>query len=217
MTQGQWEFLTGRNPSQYGPHNYGQDWSRDGQAWDRLHPAEQVTWTASAALLARIGLGLPTEAQWEHGCRGSTSSVYWSGDDPSTLFDAGNVTDQHARGHGGGEWPFHEAWDDGQTSHAPVGSYRANELGLHDTHGNVWEWCRDVFGTGERFAPGDGERQVSGARYRVLRGGSFVVAASDARSAFRDDLTPEAQITNLGLRPARASRLSASPLHPPGK
>ena len=217
MTQGQWEYLTGGNPSQYGPSTYASGWNRDGKPWSALHPVEQVTWHSCARLLARIGLVLPTEAQWERGCRGSTSSVYWSGDDPEALVDVGNVSDQFAKKNGGGSWSIHESWNDGNVLHAAVGSYQANGLGLHDTHGNVFEWCRDLYGTVQSFAARDGERQVSGARARVFRGGSFSLAASGARSASRTGSTPESQSFALGLRPARASSLSASQLHPPGK
>src|SRR5439155_8189195 len=125
---------------------------------------------------------------------------------------------QYAKQHGGGGWSvIHEGWDDGNTTTAEVGSYRANDLGLHDTHGNVWEWCRDGYGTTQSFAPGDGERQVTGSAFRVRRGGGFVNAASLARSAYRVNDTPEARNDFLGVRPARASQLPSSSLHPQGK
>ena len=74
--------------------------------------------------------------------------------------------------------------------------------------GNVWEWCRDWYGSYDLpVTPGDGERQVpeEGARYRVFRGGSFSYAAVYARSAFRSRYTPENRNNNLGLRPANVS------------
>jgi formylglycine-generating enzyme required for sulfatase activity len=91
--------------------------------------------------------------------------------------------------------------------HAKVGSYAANAFGLHDVLGNVWEWCRDEnVNYGVSVESGDGLRGVEvqgGFRARALRGGSFKVVASFARSADRAMATPEARNDVLGLRPAR--------------
>src|SRR5262249_83188 len=102
MTQGQWERMVGRNPSYFGPSHYSTICNREGKGWTSLHPVEQVSWTECAALLKRLGLLLPTEAQWEYGCRAGTSTVYWSGDAKETLADAANVADAFAKSHGGG-------------------------------------------------------------------------------------------------------------------
>ena len=87
---------------------------------------------------------------------------------------------------------------------AAIGSYRPNPFGLHDVHGNVMEWCRDLFSDYENAVrPGDGERQ--GFHYnRVLRGGCFQSVASIARSAGREDVHPGDSSPSLGARPARA-------------
>jgi formylglycine-generating enzyme required for sulfatase activity/serine/threonine protein kinase len=205
MTQGQWERFAGRNPSHFGPNNYDPDWNRAGKGWTALHPVEQVSWIECDEVLRRLGLGLPTEAQWEHGCRGSTSTVYWSGNNPASLRDAGNVADQYARLHLEGGWSVaYEAWDDGNTASAEVGSYRANDLGLHDMHGNVAEWCRDWYSTTGRFAPGDGERLVNVASIRVFRDGSYYDVAAESRAARRHSDTPVFRFNLLGVRPARA-------------
>jgi formylglycine-generating enzyme required for sulfatase activity len=217
MTQAQWERFLGRNPSHFGPRNYTPRWNRKGDAWNGLHPVEQMSWNDCARVLARLGLELPTEAQWEHGCRGSTSSVYWSGTEPSTLVDAGNIADQFAKANGGDTWKIHEMWDDGALAPTEVGSYRANDLGLHDTHGNVFEWCRDGYETTTEWRAGSGERVGPGTSFRVYRGGAFSIAAPYARSAYRGFDTRESKNNALGLRPARAARLPASPLHSPGK
>ncbi len=87
--------------------------------------------------------------------------------------------------------------------HAPVGEFLANGFGLHDTIGNVWEWCRDGRGGyDEEVTPGNGLRKVTGARSRMLRGGSFSNPASSARSASRNSSTPEYRFYYLGVRPA---------------
>jgi formylglycine-generating enzyme required for sulfatase activity len=98
-----------------------------------------------------------------------------------------------------------------------VGSFRANAFGLHDVHGNVWEWCLDGYDSnfyGKRVGK-DPLSPWSGSSSRVSRGGGFLDAASYARSALRINRTPESRDLTLGLRPSRALRLSASPLHPP--
>ncbi len=214
LTQGQWERFVGRNPSQYRPGvKFGQ------QSVTLLNPVEQVSWTDCTQVLGRIGLELPTEAQWERAARADTSSVWWTGDEKETLAGAANLADAYCKSNGGpSSWSYEEWLNDGTVAHTRIGSYRANAYGLHDVVGNVWEWCRDGYGGYDQpVRAGDGERQVTGSASRVLRGGSFTDAASSARSAYRNSYTPESRSNSLGLRPARASRLSPSPLHPSGK
>ena len=155
MTQAQWLRFTGRNPSLYGPD------SRFADSAGLLHPVEQVSWDDCMKTLGRMDLTLPTEAQWEHGARGGTDSPWWPGG-KEDLFGAGNVADSYCKRNGGpSHWIFEEWLDDGHTVHAGVGQYLPNPYGLHDVVGNVWEWCRDVYGSYRLpAAPGDGERQV---------------------------------------------------------
>ena len=89
--------------------------------------------------------------------------------------------------------------------HAPVGSFAANGFGLHDVHGNVWEWCADGYGGYGASNPraGDGLRSVRGARSRVDRGGSFGNLAVIARGALRFWLDPGLRDNGLGVRPSR--------------
>ncbi len=202
MTQGQWLRFTGRNPSQYGPNN-----NFAGHQHNLLHPVEQVTWTQCVEVLTRLGLSLPSEAQWENGCRGGTDTAWWTGADRESLRGNANLADQSAA-RAGATWQDIEDWpdlDDGWAVHAAVGSFAENPFGLHEVHGNVWEWCRDGYGNYSAMKQRDPVTPTEGDRYRVSRGGCFFVAASSARSASRGSRTPEFQYDNLGLRPARAS------------
>jgi formylglycine-generating enzyme required for sulfatase activity len=218
MTQGQWQRIAAVNPSGYGPWLYFKSWNREGNGWSSLHPVELVNWPMSVALTESLGLSLPSEAQWECGARGGSASVYWSGDDLASLAGIANLSDAYGKANGNQSWSVWEKdHDDGNTVHARVGSFRANAFGLHDVHGNVSEWCLDGYDSdfyGKRVGK-DPLSPWSGSSYRVNRGGSFDYAASNARSASRLDLTPEARGHALGLRPSRALRLSPSPLHPP--
>lgn len=138
LTQGQWQRMTGGNPSEYGPWRFTKSWNSAGSGWSSLHPVEQVAWLDCMLWLPRVGLALPSEAQWEQGCRGGTSSVFWCGDEKESLAGVANLMDAWAKGHGYGSVPHWEAWlDDGNTCHAVVGSYAANGFGLHETHGNT--------------------------------------------------------------------------------
>jgi formylglycine-generating enzyme required for sulfatase activity len=163
-------------------------------------------------LLGRLGLALPSEAQWEYGCRGGTTSVYWCGDAKESLQGVANLSDAYGKSHGNEVWGEWEPWlDDGQTAHAEVGSYRANAFGLHDVHGNVWEWCLDGHADYSRSAAKDPVGPSEGARLRVIRGGGYFNGAAIARSAFRLASSPAFRVV-LGLRVARASRLAPLPL-----
>jgi formylglycine-generating enzyme required for sulfatase activity len=218
MTQGQWQRIAAVNPSMYGPWRYSKSWNREGNGWSSLHPVEQVSWPRCVALTESLGLSLPSEAQWECGARGGSASVYWSGDDLASLAGIANLSDAYGKANGNQSWSTWEKdHDDGNTVHARVGSFRANAFGLHDVHGNVWEWCLDGYDWdfyGKQVGK-DPLSPWSGSSKSVYRGGSFNGAASDARSAYRNFYPPEFRASYLGLRPSRALRLSASPLHPP--
>ncbi len=197
MTQGQWRRFSGQSPSNYGPGtNFG------GKATTLAHPVEQVNWGNCTLVLGRLGFALPTEAQWEYACRGGTSEPWWSGVERERLAQVANLADAFCRRNGGPATRPYEVWNEGYTVHAPVGSYRANAFGLHDEHGNVWEWCRDWKGNYDvDLRPGDGLRNPVGARSRVSRGGSFLSTAAGARSAYRFSFQPGTRGGNLGVRP----------------
>jgi formylglycine-generating enzyme required for sulfatase activity len=207
LTLGQWQRFTGVNPNQYHADFYNPDWSREGRRANLLHPVEQVSWTACARTLTRLGLALPTEAQWEYAARAGTTSVFWTGNDVASLRGAANLSDAYGKAHGNQGWP---AWepelDDGQSVHGPVGATRANPFGLHDVIGNVMEWCRDgwVQDYYARSPRSDPLSPPDSSANRISRGGSFSNKAVYARSAFRSWSTPDDALNNQGCRPALA-------------
>ena len=158
---------------------------------------EQVSWEDCRKLLARSGLVLPTEAQWEYAARAGTRSTWWTGSDPAMLEAAGNVATQ--------------SWADGYAVHAPVGRFLPNPLGLHDVIGNVFEWCLDPY-VKEAYGKKLPAKMPEGWRdypdealrgARVPRGGSWVGPALLARSALRTGYAPSVRDNDLGCRPAR--------------
>jgi formylglycine-generating enzyme required for sulfatase activity len=198
MTQGQWLRFVGRNPSNYQPHG--------GLAPSLLHPVEQVSWNTCMEICERLGLSLPSEALWEYGARGGSTAPWWTGSERDSLVGSANLADQAAK-RAGVEWQDIKDWpelDDGYAVHAPVNRFQANAFGLHNVHGNVWEWCLDGY-DGDFYKQPASRDPVSppgGSSYRVARGGGFYDAAAFARSAYRLYATPE-RADAIGLRPVR--------------
>jgi len=165
------------------------------------HPVVNITWYEATMfcrwateILQRQGIisttasiHLPSEAQWEYACRGKTSTRFWSGDEDG---DLGNVG-------------WYEANSDDRT-HA-VGEKRSNLWGLYDMHGNVWEWCRDIWSDPYQ---GKGSDPIiedhEGGSYRVIRGGGWFIIAWICRSAFRYWIVPDFRYNYLGFRLARS-------------
>jgi serine/threonine protein kinase/formylglycine-generating enzyme required for sulfatase activity len=208
MTQGQWKRLTGDNPSAYGPDaEWELDWLASGEPPSLLHPVEQVTWRDADTWLRRAGLALPSEAQWERATRAGTQTRFSTGPDLASLRGAANLRDVRFAEAEFEFWGRYETgFDDGSVVHWAVGSGRPNGFGLHDVHGNVWEWCLDGYapypagGSGPRLNPV--VPTSSDARY-VYRGGSFRFMRGAAGSAIRFFDPPDRSGSALGVRPAR--------------
>ena len=131
---------------------------------------------------------LPTEAEWEYAARAGTETKYSWGN------GIGN-NQANCRGCG-------SQWDNEMT--APVGSFGANAFGLHDMHGNVWEWVEDCWNDSYEGAPSNGSAWLSGeCRIRVLRGGSWYYPPIYLRSAYRLRDIDGFRFSLFGFRVAR--------------
>ena len=138
--------------------------------WGRgPQPAVHVSWLDAKAytawLSSRTGRAyrLLTEAEWEYAARAGAAGPYHTG---------ARLALEDANYGGGGA--------------VPVGSYPANAFGLHDMHGNVWEWVEDCWNPSHAGAPADGGARLSGdCNWRVLRGGSWLNGPGSVRSAVR--------------------------------
>jgi formylglycine-generating enzyme required for sulfatase activity len=160
--------------------------------WGRgERPVINVSWddaTAYAAWLSQQTgktYRLPTEAEWEYAARaGSTTKYPWG--------DEVGLNNANCDGCG-------SQWDNKQT--APVGSFAANAFGLHEMHGNVWEWVQDCYHSSYEGAPADGAaREQCDSSSRVLRGGSWYTDPAWLRSALRHRLTASSTLNYLGFR-----------------
>jgi formylglycine-generating enzyme required for sulfatase activity len=198
MTQGQWLAATGTEPSYY---------KRSNLSPSLLHPVEQVSWTDCVDTCARVGLALPSEAQWEHGARAGTNTPWHFGADREAIRGKLNIADKTAADDGAPwfaiqDWPDHE---DGGVVHREVGAYPANAFGLNEVHGNVFEWCADGFDGAayRRESAIDPVVAPEASAFRVFRGGCFLGPARGARSAARINNAPARRDTYIGLRPAQ--------------
>jgi formylglycine-generating enzyme required for sulfatase activity len=162
------------------------------QGWGRgRRPVINVNWNDAHAyiewLSSKTGkrYRLLSETEWEYCCRAGTPPPYSFGGKESDL-------DRYA---------WYSA-NSGYKTH-PVGEKLPNEWGLHDMHGNVWEWCEDWWHGDYHNAPGDGSAWTTpGSGYRVLRGGSWLYSPQVLRAARRSDITPDFRINNIGFRVA---------------
>ncbi len=207
ITQAQWRRLSERGrPSFYAP---GFSTEAMNAAVTPAHPVESVSWSECATLMEHHGLVLPTEAQWEHGCRATTCSPWWTGNERDSLRGAANIADRSAIT-AGAPWAQVVDWpdlDDGFLLHAPGDTLRPNAFGLHHVHGNVAEWCLDSYGGYDLpVRAGDGLRQAPPSDMRVARGASFFSNSASARCAHRISTKASFHSNSVGVRAARPLR-----------
>ena len=186
VTQAEYQAVMGTNPSRF-----------TGNA--RL-PVEQVSWNDAAACAQKLSqlsaelsreltYRLPTEAEWEYACRAGSTGKWCFGNQESQLGDyAWFVGNSRSRTH-------------------PVGEKKPNAWGLHDMHGNVWEWCQDCY-HGAAYKGRSAISQdpfVESSSNRVIRGGSWNNDAAPCRSARRRTSDPTFRSDTFGFRLALSS------------
>ncbi|MFO0925716.1 MAG: bifunctional serine/threonine-protein kinase/formylglycine-generating enzyme family protein [Gemmataceae bacterium] len=180
VTQAQWRAVMGNNPSKFKGDNL---------------PVESVSWDDCQAFCRKLGektgkrFRLPTEAEWEYACRAGTTTTFHFGETIST--EQANYDGNYTYGRGKKGTYCQKT--------TPVGNYPANSWGLHDMHGNVWEWCQDWFGAYGLQDIKDPKGLLSGAA-RVLRGGSWYGHPWNCRAAFRRRLVPDRRYGTYGCR-----------------
>jgi len=223
VTQEQYQEVMGINPSYFngGPTGSNDTYQRepaDGEVQGK-RPVEYVTWLDAIEFCNKLskkeeltpvyeitgrkpatgypitvatvtptwtnnGYRLPTDAQWEYACRAGTTTNWYFGDDENKLVD----------------YAWYIANASGMTHE--VGKKEANKWGLYDMHGNVWEWCWDLYGSLPSTNETDYKGAVTGSN-RVLRGGSCGSEWQSLRSASRDSYNPVAWNYSIGFRLVR--------------
>lgn len=171
VTQELWRAVMGSNPSSFSGTNL---------------PVENVSWNDCQTFITKLNqltgknFRLPTEAEWEYAARGGNKSRGYKYAGSNTLSDV--------------------AWySDNSSSTHPVKQKQANELGLYDMSGNVWEWCQDWYGSYSSGAQANPTGPASGSSC-VYRGGSWGLNAWNCRVSRRGGYTPAGCAINLGLR-----------------
>ncbi|KQQ89352.1 serine/threonine protein kinase [Massilia sp. Leaf139] len=198
VTVGQWRAFAEASGWQPGGEV---NWAAPGFPQTDLHPVVGVSWHDAQAYLAWLGertgqrYRLPSEAEWEYACRAGTHTAFSFGDaiDTTRANYDGNFT-----WNGGPRGEYRR----GTT---PVDAFAPNPWGLHDMHGNVWEWVQDVMHDSYQGAPVDGSAWESGGERarRILRGGSWLYNPRYLRSALRNGFSAVMSNDIVGFRVVR--------------
>ncbi|MBI5364319.1 MAG: SUMF1/EgtB/PvdO family nonheme iron enzyme [Planctomycetes bacterium] len=205
-TQAQWKRLMNSNPSLI----------RDGEKIAGVQmtpqqPVNNLTWEQAARTLVRFGLVLPTEAQWE---RAALAGESWDPLSIDRIDEYANTADRSMT-HDEKLMTLESidrTIDDGWAVLSPVGSLKPNAWGFYDMQGNVWEWCKDAYGSyDEPVAPGTAERLPYSKTHRVLRGGGAFESPSEARIPRRNYDAPNYSSLSTGVRPARLIQRAQAP------
>ena len=178
-------------------HTSGASWQNAGMVPADDHPVTCVSWSDAKAFCEWLGgkadltSRLPTEAEWEYACRAGTTTPFHFGDSLSP-----------GQANFNGNYPYGGAAKGAyRQKTVPVGSFAANAWGLHDMHGNLWEWCADwydsgYYGRAPLEYPAGPDRGTS----RVLRGGSWNLHGDSCRSAHRGGYPPTYACSLFGFR-----------------
>ena len=172
VTQALWQAVMGSNPSNFKGDNL---------------PVEKVSWNDCQEFISKLNsltgrkFRLPTEAEWEYAARGGKKSRSYQYSGSSNISDVA--------------WYYRNSDIKPHT----VGTKQANELGIYDMSGNVWEWCSDWYGSYSSSSQTNPTGADSGSN-RVYRGGSWDDYAGYCRSSCRYSITPVIRFDGFGLR-----------------
>ena len=185
ITQAQWRVVAGWEQIERELKPDPSNFKKDYQGIDRwTRPVEQVSWADAKEFCKRLSkktgfeYRLPTEAEWEYGCRGETTTPFHFGETITAELANYNGTDVYGNGVKG----------EYRKETTPVGYFQvANNFGLYDMHGNVWEWCEDDWHNNYINAPKDGSAWISqSSNKKVIRGGSWDYNSRYCRCASRN-------------------------------
>jgi formylglycine-generating enzyme required for sulfatase activity len=197
VTQAQWEAVTGSNPSEF----KGSNLPVETVSWNEISEPGGFMEKVNRFAAAGEVFSLPTEAQWEYACRAGMTTALNSGKSLTNDDEARPNFDEIA-------WYCENSME---TTH-PVGQKKSNGWGLHDMHGNVWEWCVDCYGDYPDEPLAD-PRGPDSSEFRVFRGGCWNSYAAgyaidpgpSCGVAIRGFIYPDVTEDGIGFRLARSS------------
>jgi len=159
------------------------------------NPVDSVFWEDARQFCKKLSektgkkISLPSEAQWEYACRAGSTVLYCFGDNEEQLKEYANYEDT----------PIY-----GKKSTSPIGIFKPNAWGLYDMHGNLWEWCEDIWHDNYEGAPVDGTAWTYGEPLgrieHLYRGGSWGMYARGCHSSMRSRFASRCVAPYLGFR-----------------
>jgi len=189
-------------------HRPENNWQNPGFAQSGLHPVTCVSWDDAVAYVqwysTRTGhrYRLPSASEWEYAARAGGETVYPWASNGSNACAFANVADASATRRYPGWAAF--TCDDGYANTSPVGSFKANPLGLNDMLGNVFQWTLDCWHADYDGAPVDGSARTDGdCSERELRGGSWFTSPSFVRANYRNHFAADYRTSSVGIRLVR--------------
>ncbi|MCA8973931.1 MAG: protein kinase [Planctomycetes bacterium] len=204
MTQAQWRRVMGDNPSAYSAAR------RPDLGLGPTCPVDSVSARMADEAVRRLGLSLPTAAQWQYAARAGAAAPWWTGYELADWHDKENLADASLDTRlESGECDM--SHDDGFPASAPVDSKAPNGFGLHHVIGNLREWSIDPahYYKDAWPRPGDGalevvrRRELLDRRRRFILGGSWKTAWINCRSTMRTAVSENQASDSFGLRPSR--------------
>lgn len=186
----------------------GLNWEDPGYPQTENHPAVCVSWEDARAFAAWLtattgqNYRLASETEWEYLARAGLQVANPWATAPREACKHGNLADETEAG--GLAWANRHACRDGHWFASPVGAFRANDFGVFDVLGNVWEWVEDCWNPGYAGTPTDDRTMTCGdCARRVLRGGAWNTRPESVRFAYRGFAPTGRRAANIGFRVAR--------------